>query len=58
MGCLPLIVLFVLGAGIGYAVDGRIGALWGAGAGLLAGIVSGLALMWVMRRSRRDDASR
>lgn len=58
MGCFPLLALFVLGTGIGYAVDGRAGAVWGAGAGVLAGVVAGLALMWVMRRSRRDDASR
>ena len=58
MGCFPLIALFVLGTGIGYAVAGRTGAVWGAGAGLLAGIVAGLALMWALRRCRRDDASR
>ena len=58
MGCLPFIVSFVLGVGIGYAVDGRAGALWGAGVGLLAGVVAGLALMWVLRRSRRGDAPR
>ncbi|GAB3022686.1 MULTISPECIES: hypothetical protein [Oleiagrimonas] len=50
MGCFPLILTFVLGTGIGYAIDGRAGALWGAGIGLLVGIVSGVALMNMMRR--------
>lgn len=54
MGCLPLIVLFALGTGIGYAVDGRHGALWGAGIGLLLGLASGTALVKLMRGPRRD----
>lgn len=58
MGCFPLIALFVLGTGIGYAVDGRAGALWGAGLGLLAGAVAGLALMWILRRPRQGDRRR
>ncbi len=49
MGCLPLIVLFMAGTGIGFAVDGRHGALWGAGAGLLLGLLAGTALMRLLR---------
>ena len=45
MGCLPLIALFVLGTGIGYGLDGRLGALWGAGIGLALGLVAGYALV-------------
>lgn len=50
MGCFPLIFTFALGTGIGYAVNGPSGALWGAGIGLLLGIVSGVALVKAMRR--------
>jgi hypothetical protein len=49
MGCLPVLLLFPLGAGVGYLIDGQIGALWGAGAGLVAG----LALMGVFLRALR-----
>jgi hypothetical protein len=38
MGCLPILLLFPLGAGVGYLIAGPIGALWGAGIGLVAGI--------------------
>ena len=52
MGCLPLLLLFPLGAGIGYLVAGNIGALWGAGIGVaLGGVLMGL-LMRLMRRRR------
>jgi hypothetical protein len=39
MGCLPLIVLWLVGIGLGYLLSGPAGALWGAGAGLLAGLL-------------------
>jgi NhaP-type Na+/H+ or K+/H+ antiporter len=56
MGCLPLIVLFALGTGIGYAVDGRHGALWGAGIGLVLGLASGAALVKLLRGARRPSS--
>ena len=52
MGCFPLILLFALGTGIGYVSAGRAGALWGAGIGLLLGIVSGVAMVHWMRGKR------
>jgi hypothetical protein len=39
MGCLPLLLLFPLGCGIGWLLTGSIGALWGGGFGLLLGFV-------------------
>jgi hypothetical protein len=49
MGCLPLPLLFLLGFGIGYLADGRSGALWGAGIGLLLGL---FAMGWLIRAMR------
>lgn len=54
MGCFPLIVLFVLGTGIGYAVSGRAGALWGAGIGLALGLAAGVLMVRLMRGDRRQ----
>ncbi|MDA3914494.1 hypothetical protein [Oleiagrimonas sp.] len=51
---MPLILLFVLGTGIGYAADGRAGALWGAGIGLALGIVAGLVMVRLMRGGGSD----
>ena len=52
MGCLPLLLLFPLGAGVGYLCGGAAGALWGAGAGLVLGLA---AMGWLVRilRGRR-----
>jgi hypothetical protein len=52
MGCLPLPVLFVLGALIGRFVDGNNGMLWGSGIGLLLGIVLAGAFIWLIRRGK------
>lgn len=52
MGCLPIIILFMLGAGIGYGVGGAAGSLWGAGLGLLLGTLGAAALVWHLRRVR------
>lgn len=49
MGCLPLPICFLLGAGIGWLTGGETGALWGAGIGLLVGLVG----MGVVIRSLR-----
>jgi hypothetical protein len=40
MGCLPLLLLFPLGCGIGWLLGGSTGALWGAGIGLVLGLVA------------------
>ncbi len=52
MGCLPILLLFPLGFGIGYLFDGPTGALWGTGTGLLLGLLL-LALFVRALRSRR-----
>jgi hypothetical protein len=49
MGCLPLPLLFLLGCGIGYLIDDRTGAVWGAGIGLLLGVT---AMGWLIRAMR------
>ena len=53
MGCLPIIVLFLLGTGIGWLIAGSTGLLWGAGAGVVLGVLATLALGAVLRRARR-----
>ncbi|MEO8780259.1 MAG: hypothetical protein ABI389_16545 [Rhodanobacter sp.] len=51
MGCLPLVLLFPLGAGIGYLVAGDIGALWGSGIGMVLGVaLIGLLISCMHRR--------
>jgi hypothetical protein len=52
MGCLPLPVLFVLGALIGRHVNGNAGMLWGSGIGLLLGFASAAVFIWLIRRGR------
>ncbi len=52
MGCLPIPLFFLVGFGIGYVVDGQGGALWGAGIGLLVGLV-GTGVMIRALRNRR-----
>lgn len=54
MGCLPLPILFLLGCGIGYAVAGQVGALWGGGAGLVAGVALGWGLLKALRKANRS----
>jgi hypothetical protein len=49
MGCLPVLLLFPLGAGVGYLVGGDVGALWGAG----IGVGLGLLLMGLLIRALR-----
>lgn len=53
MGCLPIIVLFLLGTGIGWLAAGSRGLLWGAGAGIAAGVVATAVLALILRRARR-----
>ncbi len=52
MGCLPVIVLFVLGAGLGWWLGGETGAVWGAGIGLAVGALAGLVLFVALHRTR------
>ncbi len=49
MGGLPVLLLFPLGAGAGYLCGGAAGALWGAGGGLVLGL---LAMGWFVRALR------
>lgn len=51
MGCLPVPLFFLAGLGIGYAVAGQTGALWGAGIGLVVGLVGMAVLIKAMRGS-------
>jgi hypothetical protein len=55
VGCFPIIILFMLGAGIGYWVDGAAGSLWGAGLGLALGALAGVALAAHLKRVRGGD---
>lgn len=55
MGCLPIIILFVLGTGLGWWLGGSTGAVWGAGIGIALGIVSGLILVAMLHRARTDS---
>lgn len=50
MGCLPLPILLVLGFLIGRTLGGDHGALWGAGTGLLVGIVLAALFIGLVRR--------
>lgn len=55
MGCLPLLLLFPLGFGLGYLIGGSRGGLWGAGIGLLLGVLAmGLFIRAVRRHHRAD----
>lgn len=51
MGCLPILLLFPLGFGVGYLVAGNPGALWGAGLGLVLGVL--LMILIKALRGRR-----
>ena len=53
MGCLPLVVALLLGAGLGYLVAGPVGALWGTAVGLLLGVLAAAAFGVFLRRARR-----
>lgn len=52
MGCLPVPLFFLLGVGLGLAIDGQRGALWGAGIGLAPGL-AGMGWLAVLLRLRR-----
>lgn len=54
MGCLPIIVLFVLGSGLGWWLGGATGAVWGAGIGIALGIAAGVVLVYLLRRGHTD----
>lgn len=56
MGCLPLLLFFPLGFGVGYLIAGSSGALWGAGIGLLLGVlVLALFIRAIRRRHHRGS---
>ena len=52
MGCLPVLLLFPLGFGIGYLAGGDVGGLWGAGIGLLLGVVAMVLFVKALRGRR------
>ncbi len=49
MGCLPVLLLFPLGFGVGYLIAGERGAAWGSGAGLLLGLLLMALLIKALR---------
>ncbi|MBB5360877.1 hypothetical protein HDE76_004125 [Rhodanobacter sp. ANJX3] len=51
MGCLPVPLFFLIGFGVGYLVDGQHGALWGAGIGLVVGVIGMGIMIKAMRGS-------
>ena len=51
MGCLPVPLFFLIGFGIGYFIDGQHGALWGAGIGLVIGLIGMVVMIKAMRGS-------
>lgn len=53
MGCLPVPLIALIGFGIGYAVDGRDGSLWGGGIGLVVGVVLAALLLRALRKANR-----
>ncbi|MHB1056977.1 MAG: hypothetical protein ACYC0F_03715 [Rhodanobacter sp.] len=52
MGCLPILLLFPLGFGVGYLVAGNLGALWGAGIGLSLGLLMMILFIKALRGRR------
>jgi hypothetical protein len=52
VGCLPLLILFLLGALIGYALGGDAGMLWGCGIGLVLGVMSTGVFVWLLRKGK------
>lgn len=52
MGCLPVILLFIIGSGAGWWLAGQAGALWGAGIGIVAGVLAGLVLLAIVHHLR------
>ncbi|RDS79949.1 hypothetical protein DWU98_16040 [Dyella monticola] len=52
VGCLPLPLLFLLGALIGHLFGGDIGMLWGSGIGFVLGLVSAAVFIWLVRGRR------
>ncbi|AFC87362.1 LPXTG cell wall anchor domain-containing protein [Frateuria aurantia] len=52
MGCLPLPLTFALGAGLGYLADRENGALWGAAAGIMIGLLASTGVILYLRRRR------
>jgi hypothetical protein len=54
MGCLPVPLFFLAGFGLGYVANGQHGALWGAGIGLVLGLIG----MGIMIRAMRGSDGR
>jgi hypothetical protein len=52
MGCLPILLLFPLGFGIGYLTGGDRGALWGAGIGFAIGVLLMMLFIKALRGRR------
>lgn len=57
MGCLPILLLFPLGFGVGYLIAGNIGGLWGASCGFVLGLLAMIGFVKALRSRRARDQS-
>lgn len=52
VGCLPPLILLILGAGIGALIGGSTDAVYGALIGLVIGLVVMVVLVWILMKAR------
>jgi hypothetical protein len=52
VGCLPPLILLILGAGIGALIGGSTDAVYGGLVGLAIGLVVMVVLVWILMKAR------
>ncbi|NKC04647.1 hypothetical protein HED55_19790 [Ochrobactrum haematophilum] len=52
IGCLPPLILLILGAGIGALIGGSTDAVYGGLVGLVIGLVGMVVLVWILMKAR------